>query len=83
MHLQSEATAEGQNRPLSDSEALGGENCDEKCLRRLSAPSKTSRDENGKGNIEEASKLYSEAAEGAMNGGKIQSAAQWSALADQ
>ena len=79
--------AEGQNLPMTDSEALlgGEENLDEKYLyetyllqAKLAEIKKCQNN-----NREEAILLYNKAADGAMNDGKMKWASEWSALASE
>mmetsp|Transcript_2911 Transcript_2911/g.4511 ORF Transcript_2911/g.4511 Transcript_2911/m.4511 type:complete len:172 (+) Transcript_2911:106-621(+) len=65
--------------PMSDSEALGFENMDEKCLfEAYQLKAKLAELKSKHGQEMEAARLFEEAADGAMNDGKMKSASQWS-----
>lgn len=68
--------------PLTDEEALGEENEDEKCILEAYALKAHLADlKAAMGNVKDAAALYEEAADGAMNAGKMKSAAEWSSKA--
>jgi elongation factor 2 kinase len=68
--------------PLSDAEALGGENDDEKCiLEDYSVKAELAELLAKMGEAKEAAALFEEAADGAMNAGKMKSASEWSSKA--
>ncbi len=77
---------EGQNSPMTDSEALlgGEENLDEKCLyERYLLQAKLAEIKKSQNKMDEATVLYNIAADGAMNDGKMKWASEWSALATE
>jgi elongation factor 2 kinase len=70
--------------PLSDEEALGGENDDEKCiLEAYALKAHLAELKASIGDVKVAATLYEEAADGAMNAGKMKSAAEWSSKASE
>ena len=69
---------------LSDAEALGGENMDEKCILETYAMKAELADlKAAVGEKATAAQLYQEAAEGAMEDGKMQTATKWSLRATE
>jgi hypothetical protein len=71
-----------QALPLSDEEALGIVNTDEECLlENYDLMAKLAELKANNGNFSAASALYSDAAELALNAGKMKTANNWSVLA--
>lgn len=69
---------------LSDSEVLGGENSDEKCIVEAYTLKAELAELKAKiGDTGAAAILYQEAADGAMNDGKMQNATKWSLRASE
>jgi len=69
---------------LSDAEALGGENMDEKCiLETYVMKAELAELKAAAGQKERAAELFQEAADGAMNDGKMQTATKWSLCASE
>ena len=65
--------------PLSDAEALGDDNDDEKCiLEDFQLQAELASFKEKMGLVKEAAALFEQASEGAMNAGKMQSASEWS-----
>lgn len=69
---------------LSDAEALGGENLDEKCiLETYVMKVELAELKAAAGDVSRAAELFQEAADGAMDDGKMQTATKWSLRATE
>ena len=65
--------------PLSDGDALGGDNYDEKCiLEDYALQAELAGFKEKMGLVKEAAALFERAAQGALNASKMQSASEWS-----